>query len=122
MRRRADGWTLSGVGVACLPFRLAPLFDKGDGEGGGANEGGRLGLLGGVVGEGGLLAANWLGRDVRMRCVSDETIRNDGADKIRRFRCPMTAVSFISYSFLFFIAIPLLLGSFRSGCLLACLV
>lgn len=53
--RVAGGWALSGVGVACLPYRLAPLFDKGDGEGGGANEGWRGGYARRMVGEGGLL-------------------------------------------------------------------
>ena len=59
---------LSGAGVACLPYRLAPLIDKGDGEGGGTNDDERLGDAAvGLVGEGGLLTADWLWRDVRMR-------------------------------------------------------
>ena len=62
-----SGCVLSGVGVACLPCRLAPLFDKWDGEGGGTNEDGWLGDVQEIVGDGGLLAANWLWRDVRMR-------------------------------------------------------
>lgn len=31
------GWVLAGAGVACLPYRLAPLIDKGDGERSGTN-------------------------------------------------------------------------------------
>lgn len=46
MRRRWRRLTSSGVGVACLPCRLAPLFDKGDGEGGGTNDDGRLRICG----------------------------------------------------------------------------
>lgn len=48
---------LSGAGVACLPFRLAPLFDKRDGEGGGTNDEERLGYTRGMIGDGGLLGA-----------------------------------------------------------------
>lgn len=46
--RRTDGggWALSCAVVACLPYCLAPLFDKGDGEGGGTNDDGRLRICG----------------------------------------------------------------------------
>ena len=108
----------SGVGVACLPCRLAPLFDKGDGEGGGANDEERFGYARRMVGEGGLLAADWLWRDV-MRSAecdegdgwllgavsrggySDEMMRNGGTEEVSCFRCPHDfPFSFLSYSFL----------------------
>lgn len=58
--RRTDGggWALSCAVVACLPYCFAPLFDKGDGEGGGTNDSGRLGDARLMVGEGDLLAAD----------------------------------------------------------------
>lgn len=65
--RVAGGWALSGVGVACLPCRLAPLFDKGDGEGGGANDGWRGGYARRMDGESGLLGVVSFGSGHRMR-------------------------------------------------------
>lgn len=44
MRLGSVAWRHHRVSaVACLSYRLAPLFDKGDGEGGGANDDKRLG-------------------------------------------------------------------------------
>lgn len=76
--------------VACLPFRLAPLFDKGDGEGGGANDSGRIGearRMSGDVGreEDGCLVLSRAG-------CSDEMMRNDGEKEVSCFRCPMISV------------------------------
>lgn len=86
MAAAAECYQISGGGVACLPCRLAPLFDKGSGEGGGAND---VGRLGDAVRYGG----GWVARAVclvlsRAGC-SDEMMRNDGSSC---FRCPMIAV------------------------------
>lgn len=65
MRRMAAAechWVLA----LCLPCRLAPLIDKGDGEGVGANDGERGGDVHEMVGEDGLLGV-CLVRSVRMR-------------------------------------------------------
>ena len=48
------------------------FFDKGDGEGGGANDEERFGYARRMVGEGGLLATDWLWRDVMRSAECDE--------------------------------------------------
>lgn len=80
---------LSGVGVACLACRLAPLFDKGDGEGGWANDGMRLGD---AVRYGGGWAARAVCLVLSRACHSDEVMRNDGAEEVSCFRCPVISV------------------------------
>lgn len=99
------GWALSGSGVACLPFRLAPLFDKGNREGGGTNDDERLGDAMGDA---------WFRL---MRGHSDEMMRNDRAEEVSCFRCPIISVFL---SFLFSSLCPHLFDSSRLGCLLAC--
>lgn len=101
--------------VACLPFRLAPLFDKGDGEESGTND---VGRLGDVVRYGGGWAARAVCLVSSRAGHSDEVMRNDGTEDVSCFRYPMIAVSFISYSFLFFIALPISLALLvRAACL-----
>lgn len=65
--RLGGGCVLSDAcaGVACLPYCFAPLFDKGDGEGGGTNDNERLGDAREMLG----VISCW---------ALDETMRDDG--------------------------------------------